>query len=246
MGAGAARELDHDVLAEVQETLGVDLLDEGLLVTALTHKSWVNENPAAGGGDNERLEFLGDAVLDLAVGQLLMETVPDAREGELSQLRAALVDERGLARVARAAGVGRWLRLGRGEEQSGGRDKDSLLANALEALAAAVFLDRGWDAALALVRRHFGEAIGCSPRALLGSDHKSRLQEEVQRMRREPAEYRLVEESGPDHRKRFTVEVLLDGKVIGRGTGGNKKEAEQDAAGAALQALGIERGKDRG
>jgi len=242
---GAARELAHDVLAEVQEALGVELLDEGLLVTALTHKSWVNENPAAASGDNERLEFLGDAVLDLAVGHLLMEAVPDAREGELSQLRAALVDERGLARVARAAGVGRWLRLGRGEEQSGGRDKDSLLANAYEALAAAVFLDRGWDAALALVRRHFGDAVGPSPRALLGSDHKSRLQEEVQRLRREPADYRLVEESGPDHRKRFTVEVVLNGQVIGRGTGGNKKEAEQSAAGAALQALGIERGKER-
>jgi ribonuclease-3 len=226
-------------LVELQAALGVQVLDERLLQTALTHKSYMNENPADGVGDNERLEFLGDAVLDLAVGQLLMDAVPDAREGELSQLRAALVDERGLARVARALRIGRFLRLGRGEEQTGGREKDSLLANAYEALAAAVFLDRGWEEAAAMARRHFGEAVSQSPRALLGGDHKSRLQEELQRARHEAADYRLIEESGPDHRKRFTVEVVVAGQVLGRGTGGNKKEAEQAAAGAALHALGL-------
>jgi ribonuclease-3 len=226
-------------LTDLEARIGHRFADRGLLVRALTHSSFANEASGAEGAvaHNERLEFLGDAVLDLAVTQLLLERLPGAPEGVLSQARAAVVSERSLAAGARGLGLGSYLRLGRGEERTGGREKPSILADAYEALLGAVYLDAGWPAALALVRAHLGGSIELAVGGQAEPDYKTRLQERVQQRFRTPPRYVLSAAEGPDHARTFEVEVTLGGAVIGRGRGASKKEAEQRAAAEALAAL---------
>lgn len=207
-----------------------------LLEEALRHRSFVNEHSQADLRDNERLEFLGDAVLNLTVGHLLMQTHPDLSEGDLSRTRARLVNETHLARQARDLRLGDHIQLGRGEAQTGGHDKDSILSDTLEAVLAAVYLDGGYEAAFDLIAHRFDlsfESIG-APEGL--SDYKSRLQEHAQTFEKAIPVYRVVAESGPDHDKTFEIELTLnDTKTIGIGR--NKKAAEQEAARKALEHL---------
>jgi ribonuclease-3 len=224
--------------ARLEARLGYDFVDRARLESALTHKSYLNENAEWGRPDNERLEFLGDAVLDLAVGHLLMEAAPERNEGELSKMRAAIVNELGLAEVAGELGLGEWLFLGRGEEQSGGRRKPSVLADACEALVAAVYLDGGYEHAFAVVKRLFGARVGSAREAGL-LDFKTRLQERAARTR-VPVRYAVVREQGPDHDKTFEVAASIGDREYARGVGKTKKEAEQRAAELALRALDAE------
>lgn len=223
-------------LSQLEDRIGYRFRDRTLFECALTHRSFSNEQTQSP-PYNERLEFLGDAVLDLAVGEALFQEHPDMVEGELTRLRADLVNEQNLAAVARLLGLGEWLRLGRGEERSGGRDKPSLLANALEALLGAVFCDGGWEAARPLCRRLLEVTL---PVHLDGGpfrDYKTRLQETLQESLGRPPVYELTGSSGPDHARLFTAEVCLDGRVLGSGTGRTKKAAEQEAAARALELL---------
>jgi ribonuclease-3 len=224
---------DH---ASLEERLGHRFAEPELLGRALTHRSWANESRGGRADDNEKLEFLGDAVLALVVGHLLFSAWPALEEGELSIARAQVVSEAGLARIARELGLGAYLRLGRGEDKSGGRDKPSLLADALEAVVAAIYLDGGFEAARAAVARLLGDRLAeAGPTGQ--ADAKTRLQERAQATVRAAPEYRLVGEVGPDHDKVFEVAVVLLGKELARATGKSKKAAEQRAAAAAAAAL---------
>jgi ribonuclease III len=204
---------------------------------ALTHKSYCNEHKYEPIEDNERLEFLGDAVIDLVIGQRLMERFPKANEGELSKLRALIVNEEGLARVARAVGVGELLLLGRGEELTGGRDKNSVLADALEAVIGAIYLSDGIAAVLTFADAFFGEALDGVAEGRQGRDNKSLLQEAAQSRFKTSPRYRIVNESGPEHEKVFEVEVSINGELFARSSGRSKKEAEQAAAEKTLVML---------
>ena len=231
------------LLDELEARLGHRFRDRALLATALTHTSWLNESAVPGRADNERLEFLGDAVLALVTSDLLMAQLPSAAEGELSRARAGLVSEGGLARAAALLDLGRFVLLGRGEEKTGGRNRPSILANALEALVGAVYRDAGLEAARAIAARLFQPELGDVQRhARL--DFKSRLQERAQALWQAPPVYEVVAVSGPDHDKRFEVALSVAGRAWGRATGRSKKEAEQSAAAAALEA--IERGEGSG
>jgi ribonuclease-3 len=224
---------DRDELARA---LAVPV-DDALLLRALTHRSYAYEN--GGLPTNERLEFLGDAVLGLVVTDTLYRGNPELPEGQLAKLRASVVNMRALAEVARGigeAGIGPWLLLGRGEEATGGRDKPSILADTLEALIGAVYESSGTDAAGELVRRLFDPLIESSATRGAGLDWKTSLQELVATQVRGPLEY-AVQESGPDHAKRFVATVVVGGEEFGSGEGGSKKEAEQRAAAQAVQAL---------
>jgi len=222
-------------LFDIQERIGHKFSNAELLERALTHKSYANENRVP--AHNERLEFLGDAVLSLVISEYLMKTCPDSNEGDLSRIRAAVVSEPALALAARDIGLGRYLLLGKGEEQTGGRDKDSLLANCLEALIASLYLDGGRNAAETFVLRFFEGAIKktCTSGGTL--DYKTDLQELCQERLKLLPEYRIVSETGPDHQKQFTVELAIKGEVFGRGIGRTKKEGEQKAAKEALEKL---------
>ncbi len=218
----------------LEHALGVDFADGALLDLALAHRSWAFE--AGGQPTNERLEFLGDAVLGLVITDRVYRALPEAPEGRLAKLRAATVSATTLASVARGLGVGEAVKLGRGEEQSGGRDKDSILADTLEALIGAVYLDRGLDAATALVHRLFDGIVDELQSAKGALDFKTALQElSAAELSTLPA-YELSEE-GPDHEKRFTAVVRVGGESLGSGQGRSKKEAEQAAARRALDAL---------
>jgi ribonuclease III len=231
----------------LEEKLGVRFKNRALLEQALTHSSAVpelrsgkekNKENLLGTGNNERLEFLGDAVLDLLASEYLLENFPEWTEGQLSKSRARLVNERSLERAARRLGLGEHLRLGRGEEKTGGRDKPALLADGFEAVVAAIFLDAGLEPAGKLLRRVlFDQALEERGERIAESDRKSALQELLQQSGRPPAEYRLAGESGPDHRKVFRLEVWADGICLGSGEGKTKKEAEQQAARSALLQL---------
>jgi ribonuclease-3 len=224
-------------ITSLQQALGVKLADPALLEQALVHSSYINENPGSAPGHNERLEFLGDAVLDCIVAERLYRDLPGLSEGEMTRLRAALVRRDTLAAIARGIGLGDFLAMGKGEEASGGRDKALNLAGALEAVIAAIYLDRGPDATAEVVSRLLGEAWEKVVRQGTGTDYKSELQEVVQsRWQLTPA-YRLITESGPDHDKTFTVEVLAGSRVLGSGCGKSKKLAETEAARAALVRL---------
>jgi ribonuclease-3 len=227
-----------DPVAALEERLGLRITDRATALAALTHKSYVNEHRDEQGlGDNERLEFLGDAVIDLAVSHRLMARFPEAREGDLSKMRAAVVDEPGLCEVARTLDLGPLLRLGRGEELTGGRQKSSLLADALEAVVAAVFLEAGLEPVLKIADRFLGDAFARATAGTLDRDFKTQLQELAQSRLRSTPRYRVVCEHGPDHSKIFEVETDLRGEVLGRGSGRSKKDAEQAAAKLALDAL---------
>jgi ribonuclease-3 len=237
-GAGTA-DAPEDPVGLLEGRVGLPLGDRAVALAALTHKSYVNEHRDEEGlTDNERLEFLGDAVIDLAVSHRLMERFPDAREGDLSKMRAAVVDEQGLSEMARALDLGALLRLGRGEELTGGRNKASLLADAMEAVVAALYLDDGLAPVLALIDRFLGDAFARAAAGTLDRDFKTQLQELAQSRLRATPRYRVVREQGPDHSKNIDVETDLRGEVLGRGTGRSKKDAEQAAAKLALDELG--------
>ncbi len=218
----------------LQPVLGHHFADLSLLRTALTHGS-VSYEGQQGQADNQRLEFLGDAVLQLALSEMLYRRLAQAHEGILTQLRAQLVSAKGLARVARRLQLGGFLIMGRGEEANGGRERDSNLADALEAIAGAVYLDAGMDAVQAFVRRHFLadlEALGGNPNE---QNPKGQLQELLQALGPQAPTYQVIGESGPDHAKSFETLVQWNGRSLGRGLGRSKKEAEVEAARQALR-----------
>jgi ribonuclease-3 len=228
---------DRERVARLAERVRAPLADRATALVAVTHKSWVNEHRGEGAEDNERLEFLGDAVIDLLVSEYLMSRFPLAREGDLSKLRAAVVDEPGLAAMGRALQLGELLRLGRGEELTGGREKASVVADAMEAVIAAVFLDGGLAAVHRLIDPFLEEAYARAASGSLDRDFKTQLQEQAQARFRTSPRYRVVAEVGPDHSKTFEIEVELRGEVLGRGSGRSKKDAEQGAARVAVEAL---------
>lgn len=222
---------------QIQSTLGYEFRNPDLLETSLTHRSYVNEHSTDCLESNERLEFLGDAVLGLAVSHMLMEAHPGEPEGVLSRWRAALVNERSLASKARCINLGEHLRLGKGELRTRGREKDSLLADAYEALIGAVYLDGGFRKALQVVQEQFRRDVEEPPLGLLHEDFKTRLQEHTQSVLREAPRYILVAEEGPDHEKLFHVRVEVGSGLSGLGKGRSKKEAEQQAARELLKRL---------
>ncbi|MGQ0506598.1 MAG: ribonuclease III [Myxococcaceae bacterium] len=230
-------------IAGLESKLQVTFTDKSLGLAAVTHKSYANEHRDENGSDNERLEFLGDAVIDLAVSHRLMERFPKAEEGELSKLRALIVNEEGLAKVARRLGLGELLQLGRGEELTGGREKSSVLADALEAVIGAVYLDGGLSKVMLLVDTQFGEVLEGVADGRSGFDYKTRLQELIQTKHKISPRYKVVAESGPDHAKVFEVELTIASEPHARATGRNKKEAEQSAAKVALERLQSEEPK---
>lgn len=226
-------EIQDDKMQKVEARLNYRFAKRELLEEALTHRTYVNE---AGGRDNQRLEFFGDSVLDFLLSDLLLARFPQSREGELTKMRAALVDEASLARIAGSLELGSSLRLGRGEEKGGGREKRSLLADAFEALLAAIYLDGGIDAARTIVHGLFEPLLSC-PEILSGHDAKTELQERARLLRGELPRYQLKQATGPDHDRRFSVEVYIGDELMGEGVGRTKKEAEQDAARAAMRLL---------
>lgn len=222
-------------IATLQETLGVRFKDPSLLEQALVHSSYVNENVASGLESNERLEFLGDAILGLVIAEKLYQDFPDLPEGDMTCLRAALVRKDTLARVARALKLGDYLTLGKGEELSNGRNKAANLARALEAVIASVFLVRGLPVTRKMVLALFREEltrVTCDGRVI---DYKSQLQEIIQSKYHASPHYRVLEAEGLDHARLFTVEAIGGGEVLGVGAGQSKKLAEQEAARDALQ-----------
>jgi len=228
---------------KIQEALDTRFNDPELPLRAVTHSSYAHEKTQAnnhnGEGERvehyERLEFLGDAVLSVVVSDLVMGYFPDATEGELSRVRAGLVNCERLAALARDLGLGQLIRLGRGEESTGGSDKSSILADVYEAVLAAVYLDRGFERTKQLIENHFVPLLQDLPPIELLGDFKTPLQEMVQTKFKTTPRYRVVGEDGPDHEKTFTVEVIVDGKSRGAGSGRSKKEAEQFAARKALK-----------
>lgn len=220
----------------LEARIGYTFHDRRLLQNALMHSSYANENRARGCTSNERLEFLGDSVLGMVTAMRLYRLYPDMPEGKLSRLRAELVCEQSLHAVALELGLGSYIRLGHGEARNGGRERPSILADAVEAIIAAIYLDGGLESAQRFILDHIliGLAEGQMHHV---ADYKTDLQERVQRKPGQALEYTLLSESGPDHNKSFTMNVLLNGSEIGRGTGRTKKEAEQSAAKSALERM---------
>lgn len=221
---------------EFEDKIGHHFKNRDLLTEAFTHSSYANENKL-GRRYNERLEFLGDSVLSLVVSRHLFTKYPELPEGELTKVRAALVCEKALDVFASKINLGKYLLLGKGEEATGGRQRSSILADAFEAVIAAVYLDGGFETANEYVLKFIPETLeDC--KNISFHDYKTRLQEVIQKNPEDIIEYELVEESGPDHNKLFVVEVTLDTNVIGKGRGRSKKEAEQMAAKEALSLMG--------
>ena len=226
----------RDEFDDLQRRIGYRFRDRGLLEHALTHKSRAAEDASGGVADNESLEFLGDAVLGLVVAEALFRKYPGYNEGQKSKIKASVVSTQSLARHAERMLLGQHLLLGRGEEKTGGRFKQALLADAYEALIAAIYLDGGLEAAAGFLERELNDAIETgSGQTVVGEDYKSALQERLQALGRPLPDYRIAGEAGPDHRKVFSVEVLVAGEVLGSATGRAKKEAEQEAARRALE-----------
>lgn len=232
-------ELRGEWIERVQEALGYRFSDTGLLETALTHRSHSHERGSAASANYERLEFLGDALLGFLTADRLFRDDHAASEGVLSRRRQSVVRAPTLASAARRLGLGEAIRLGRGEELTGGRDKSSLLADLFEAVLGAVYLDGGLRPARAFVRRHLRDELRGARLSTAGrDDFKTQLQELTQAELQLTPRYRIVSTSGPDHAMVFEAEVLLGRRVLGRGTGTNRKRAEQEAARAAIEALG--------
>ena len=223
-------------ISKAEQALNLTFSDKALLQRALTHRSYINENPDYPLEDNERLEFLGDAVLNLAISHLLMQRFPDLAEGELSRTRAHLVNETRLAAIAREICIGPHLLLGKGEALTDGRNKNSILADAIEAVIAAIYLDGGFDAAFAFIENQFAERLRTADRRRDEADYKSRLQERVQSVYHDVPRYQVIDSSGPDHDKTFRVRVSVAG-ITAEGDGKSKKSAEQEAARAGLDLL---------
>jgi ribonuclease III len=223
-------------IRKLSKRLGYSFNNPDQLVCALCHSSYVNEQAQPDLTSNERLEFLGDAVLNLAISHLLMQHFPDLAEGELSRNRAHLVNETRLAAIAREIGIGPCLLLGKGEELTDGREKNSILADTVEAIIAAIYLDGGVDAAFGFVERQFRERLPKANRSRYATDYKSRLQERVQSLYHQVPRYQVVGSKGPDHDKTFTVRMTVAG-ICAEGDGKSKKMAEQAAAQSGLALL---------
>jgi len=223
------------MIKDLEAAIGYRFKDITLLQNALSHSSYANERWHDSLKSNERLEFLGDSILGMVTAEYLYRNFPDRPEGDLTRMRADMVCERALAVVAERIGLGQHLLLGHGEEQGGGRTRDSILADAVESVIAACFLDGGMDAARTFINTFVLTEVPV--KKLRNADYKTALQELVQQKKNQTLSYSLVAESGPDHDKHFTVEVSLNGKVVGTGDGRSKKKAEQDAAKAAIEAL---------
>ena len=223
------------MIKDLETAIGYRFRNIQLLQNALAHSSYANERWHNSLLSNERLEFLGDSVLGMLVADYLYRNFPDRPEGELTRMRADMVCEKTLAAVANRIGLGEHLLLGHGEEQGGGRSRDSILADAVEAVIAACFLDGGIAAALNFVQQFILVEVPVT--RLHNTDYKTALQELVQQKKNQVLSYALVGQSGPDHDKRFDVEVSLNGTVVGQGSGRSKKRAEQDAARAAMEKL---------
>jgi ribonuclease-3 len=228
----------RDEFDALQRAIGYRFRDSGLLEQAMTHTSRANEDASGGAADNESLEFLGDALLGFVVADLLFREFPGFDEGQKSKIKAALVSATTLARQAERLRLGDHLLLGKGEEKTGGRQKQALLADGYEALIAAIYLDGGVEQARAFIGREFAPLVSdVQRRGLVGEDHKSALQEHLQGLDRPLPEYRVTGTVGPDHRKLFEVEVVVQGETLAAGRGPSKKEAEQEAARLALEKL---------
>ena len=223
------------MIKDLEEAIGYRFRNISLLQNAVTHSSYANERWHNGLLSNERLEFLGDSVLGMLVAEYLYRNFPNRPEGELTRMRADMVCEKTLAAAADRIGLGSHLLLGHGEEQTGGRRRSSILADAMESVIAASFLDGGLDAALSIIRRFILVEVPVS--SFRNEDFKTELQELVQKKKDQILTYTLLSESGPDHDKRFEVELKLNNEAVGRGIGSSKKRAEQMAAKNALEAL---------
>jgi len=222
---------------DCQKDLGISFHQESLLEQAFVHLSYLNENPSFARPSNERLEFLGDAILNFIVTEKLYEEFPQLPEGELTDIRAALVCRDTLAELASSLKLGDWLLLGRGEEANGGRAKESNLANAMEALIGALYLDQGIAKARRFVLRQLKPELEKIKAGKIPPNYKALVQELIQGQQKPTPVYRLVEATGPDHSKQFTAEILVEGEVLGRGVGKSKKVAESQAARAAWEKL---------
>ncbi|MFO7773575.1 MAG: ribonuclease III [Dehalococcoidia bacterium] len=222
---------------DCQKNLGVSFRQESLLEQAFVHPSYLNENPLFARPSNERLEFLGDAILNLIVAEELYEEFPDLDEGALTEIRASLVCRDALAELAFSLNLGHWLLLGQGEEANGGRSKPSNLANAMEALIGALYLEQGLSKTRRFILRQLKPELEKIKAGKITPNYKALLQELIQGQKRPAPVYRLVEATGPDHNKQFTTEILVDGEALARGQGKSKKAAESQAARAAWERL---------
>jgi ribonuclease-3 len=237
VGGGIVVPLSQEFDA-LEARIGYRFKDRGLLEHALTHKSKAHEDPSGGVADNESMEFLGDAVLGLVVAEALFRSFPKYNEGQKSKIKANLVSTAALAEMAEGLGLGDHMILGRGEEKTGGRRKPALLADTCEALIAALYLDGGFETARAFIVRELAPHLEEARQSgYFGRDHKSRLQERAQSLGRSLPLYRVAAETGPEHRKLFAVQVLVDDEVLAEGEGRTKKDAEQEAARLALGRL---------
>lgn len=221
------------------EQLQIKFKNPKLLDLALTHRSFVHEKKLPLDQSNERLEFLGDAVLGICIAEMLVYAFPDEAEGALSKRRAALVNQKQLAKLAESMGLGEALHIGKGEEKTGGRQKKSLLCDAFEAVIGAIYMDQGMEATKKQVQRFFTDLIPESKKVETSEDYKTRLQEYFQGAFRKSPKYILVAESGPDHSKTFEVKIELDGKSVATGKGSSKRAAEQEAAKSAFKILNV-------
>jgi len=222
---------------DCQKHLGISFRQESLLEMAFVHPSYLNENPGFAGSSNERLEFLGDAILNFIVAEKLYEEFPELSEGNLTEIRASLVCRDTLAEIAFSLKLGDWLLLGQGEEANGGRTRPSNLANAVEALIGVLYLEQGLARARRFIFRQLKPRLDKIKVGKRTPNYKALVQELVQGQKRPTPVYRLVETAGPDHSKQFTVEILVEGEVVGNGTGKSKKAAENQAARAAWEKL---------
>ncbi|CAM2898793.1 ribonuclease III [Paenibacillus sediminis] len=225
-------------LKQLQHQLQIQFQNKQLLKQAFTHASYVNEHRTSQTQDNERLEFLGDAVLELTVSEYLYKTFPNRPEGELTKLRAAIVCEPSLVKFAEALGFGKYVLLGKGEEMTGGRTRPALLADVFESFVGALYLDQGLEAARSFLERFVFPQVADNGKLQM-RDYKTELQETIQHHNMGVLEYRIVEERGPAHEREFVSELFMDGQSLGRGVGRSKKEAEQQAAAAALSKLAL-------
>ncbi len=225
-------------LKRLQKKISYSFKKLSLLNQAFTHKSYANENQEQECKDNERFEFLGDAVIDLIIGHLLMDDFPQHHEGDLTKLRSAIVNEKRFADLARKLNLGEFLLLSKGEGATGGRNKNSILADTYEALIASIYLDGGFKRVFKVVKKHFEDILTAANQgSLCFRDFKSELQEYTQRVFKTTPKYVLVRKSGPDHNKTFEVNITFKNKVWGKGVGKSKKDASQQAAQKALQKL---------
>jgi ribonuclease-3 len=220
--------------SELEKNIGIVFKNKSLLNTALTHRSYLNEHRSVS-ENNERLEFLGDAVLELIVSDFLYIKYPDRPEGELTSFRSALVRTDSLASSAKDLGIGKYLRMSRGEEESGGRDKDYLLANTFEAILGAIYLDHGYDSCKEFVSKTLFPKLDNIVKNRLDIDNKTKMQELSQSVFKLTPTYEVIKEDGPDHNKIFTVVIKLDEKIVGEGKGASKQKAEEQAASEGIK-----------